>query len=150
MKIEVKTPELAMGNKLAGNRYNNTLTQPIAERAVIAPDAAAESVGHMPQKSANPRCDGCSPPANGHVERHRGRRRILTPKSSSPAPFISSGSPPTSENDFLEEKEILKRIHLCRKSLWKRCRDGDIPYIKLGGRKIFHWPSVSAALIRKQ
>ena len=52
---------------------------------------------------------------------------------------------------FLDEKELLKRIPVSRRTLFAYRNSGKIPCVRLGGRRIlFHWPSVEAALLRMQ
>lgn len=51
---------------------------------------------------------------------------------------------------FLEETELLNRIPVCRKTLFNLRRARKIPYIKLGSRNLYHWPTVEAALLRMQ
>jgi predicted site-specific integrase-resolvase len=53
--------------------------------------------------------------------------------------------------DFINEKELLKRIPVSRRTLFAYRNSGKIPCVCLGGRRIlFHWPSVEAALLRQQ
>ena len=53
---------------------------------------------------------------------------------------------------FIDEKELLKRLPVSRRTLWQWRETGKIPCVRLpGGRRVlFHWPSVEAALLRKQ
>jgi len=52
---------------------------------------------------------------------------------------------------FIDEKELLKRIPVSRRTLFAYRNSGKIPCVYLGGRRIlFHWPSVEAALLRQQ
>ena len=62
----------------------------------------------------------------------------------------SNGASPE-EASFIDEKELLKRIPVSRRTLWNYRESGKIPSVRLGGRRIlFHWPSVEAALLRQQ
>jgi hypothetical protein len=52
---------------------------------------------------------------------------------------------------FIDEKELLKRLPVSRRTLFAYRNSGKIPCVRLGGRRIlFHWPSVEAALLRQQ
>jgi len=58
---------------------------------------------------------------------------------------------PPSGAGFINEKELLKRLPVSRRTLFSWRATGKIPSVHLGGRRIlFHWPSVEAALLRKQ
>ncbi len=59
---------------------------------------------------------------------------------------------PSGEAGFIDEKELLKRLPVSRRTLFAWRETGKIPCVKLpGGRRVlFHWPSVEAALLRKQ
>ncbi len=57
----------------------------------------------------------------------------------------------STEQGFIDEKELLKRLPISRRTLYNWRTTGKIPSVRLGGRRIlFHWPSVLAALLRKQ
>jgi hypothetical protein len=51
---------------------------------------------------------------------------------------------------FLDEKELLARLPICRRTAFNWIQQGKLPCVKIGRRKIFHWPSVEAALLRLQ
>jgi hypothetical protein len=55
-----------------------------------------------------------------------------------------------SEDTFLDEKQILARLPICRRTLFSWRQSGKIPHLKIGRRNLFHWPSVEAALLRQQ
>jgi hypothetical protein len=53
--------------------------------------------------------------------------------------------------DIIDEREILRRVPISRRTLGKWRIEGKIPFLNLGGRRIlYHWPSVLAALLRNQ
>ena len=57
----------------------------------------------------------------------------------------------TGEVGFIDEKQLLARLPVSRRTLFNWRRTGKIPCVRLGGRRIlFHWPSVEAALLRHQ
>jgi predicted DNA-binding transcriptional regulator AlpA len=52
---------------------------------------------------------------------------------------------------FIDEKQLLARLPISRRTLFNWRTTGKIPCVRLGGRRIlFHWPSVEAALLRYQ
>jgi len=55
------------------------------------------------------------------------------------------------EQIFIDEKQLLARLPISRRTLFNWRTTGKIPCVRLGGRRIlFHWPSVEAALLRHQ
>jgi len=79
---------------------------------------------------------GDKSPADNHAE---SRREVLAP------------TPPTHPTSFLDAKRLLKeKLPISRRTLFTWERDGKIPVVKIGRRKLFHWPSVEAALLRLQ
>ena len=62
-----------------------------------------------------------------------------------------NGAAPPGEAGFIDEKELLKRLPVSRRTLFSWRTSGKIPFVHLGGRRVlFHWPSIEAALLRKQ
>jgi hypothetical protein len=51
---------------------------------------------------------------------------------------------------FLDEKELLKQLPVSRRTLFAWVESGKLPCVKIRRRKIYHWPSVQAALLRLQ
>lgn len=52
---------------------------------------------------------------------------------------------------FLNEKQLLQRLPISRRTLFSWRTKGIIPSVQTAGRRvIFHWPSVEAALLRYQ
>ena len=55
------------------------------------------------------------------------------------------------ESNFINEKQLLVKLPISRRTLFNWRTAGKIPCVRLGGRRIlFHWPSVEAALLRHQ
>ena len=55
------------------------------------------------------------------------------------------------ESGFIDQKLLLARLPISRRTLFNWRTTGKIPCVRLGGRRIlFHWPSVEAALLRHQ
>jgi predicted site-specific integrase-resolvase len=64
---------------------------------------------------------------------------------------IPSAPPATNEGGFIDERELLKRLPVSRRTLFSWRTSGKIPFVHLGGRRIlFHWASVEKALLRQQ
>jgi predicted site-specific integrase-resolvase len=63
----------------------------------------------------------------------------------------TSNTPATTPG-FIDEKELLARLPVSRRTLWQWREDGKIPCVRVpGGRRvIYHMPSVEAALLRLQ
>jgi hypothetical protein len=51
---------------------------------------------------------------------------------------------------FLTVGQLLERVPISRRTLANHRRKGLIPWINLGGRVLFDWPSVRTALLRQQ
>ena len=55
------------------------------------------------------------------------------------------------ESNFINQKQLLARLPISRRTLFNWRTSGKIPSVRLGGSRIlFHWPSVEAALLRHQ
>ena len=55
------------------------------------------------------------------------------------------------ETGFINQKQLLSRLPISRRTLFNWRKTGKIPCVRLGGSRIlFHWPSVEAALLRYQ
>jgi hypothetical protein len=58
---------------------------------------------------------------------------------------------PAVETGFINQKQLLARLPISRRTLFNWRTTGKIPCVRLGGSRIlFHWPSVEAALLRHQ
>lgn len=54
-------------------------------------------------------------------------------------------------SDFIDQRELLRRLPVSRRTEYDWRRSGKLPFVNLGGRRIlYHWPSVQAALLRLQ
>ena len=52
---------------------------------------------------------------------------------------------------FITEDELLRRVPVCRRTLFQWRANGKIPFVRVSGRKLmFHWKSVEDALLRQQ
>jgi predicted site-specific integrase-resolvase len=55
------------------------------------------------------------------------------------------------DDGFLSADELLKKLPVSRGTLHNYVKQGVIPCVRLGGRRIlFHWPSVQESLLRRQ
>jgi predicted site-specific integrase-resolvase len=58
---------------------------------------------------------------------------------------------PSSAAGFLNQKQLLARLPISRRTLFNWRMTGKIPCVRLDRRRLlFHWPSVEAALLRYQ
>jgi hypothetical protein len=58
---------------------------------------------------------------------------------------------PPGEGEFIDERELLRRIPVSRRTLFSWREKQKIPFVNLGTRRIlFHWDSVREALLRQQ
>jgi len=51
---------------------------------------------------------------------------------------------------FLDEKQLLARLPISRRTAFNWIQQGKLPVVKIGRRKLYHWESVEAALLRIQ
>jgi hypothetical protein len=57
---------------------------------------------------------------------------------------------PASQSPFLDEKQILELVPVCRRTWWGWKSKGIIPYIKIGRKCLYDLESVRRALLRLQ
>jgi len=58
--------------------------------------------------------------------------------------------PPAETDNFINERTFLERVPICRRTA-KNYRDkGLLPAAQIGGRILYHWPTVRDALLRLQ
>ena len=62
----------------------------------------------------------------------------------------SATSAPASNAGLNDIQDVMVKLRVSRRGLFNLCAAGKIPYLKLGRRVLFHWPSVEAALLRMQ
>ena len=65
-------------------------------------------------------------------------------------PMQSTAPPNPVPAGFLTVKQLLERLPISRRTLATHRAKGLIPWISLGGRVLFDWESVRAALLRQQ
>ncbi len=68
--------------------------------------------------------------------------------SSEQTNFSTAG--PSGEQGFIDEKRLLERLPVSRRTLSNWKAKGILPYIKIGRRCLYEWASVQAALLRLQ
>jgi hypothetical protein len=54
------------------------------------------------------------------------------------------------ERAFMDEKELLTKLPISRRTLGTWKATGVLPYIKIGRRCLYDWASVQGALLRRQ
>ena len=54
------------------------------------------------------------------------------------------------EPSFINEKQLLARLPVSRGTLANWKAKGILPFIKIGRRCLYDWPSVQGALLRRQ
>jgi Helix-turn-helix domain len=57
---------------------------------------------------------------------------------------------PVNGSGIIDAEEMLRRLPVSRGTLLNWRKAGKIPAIEIGGRVLFDWPSVQAALLRLQ
>jgi hypothetical protein len=55
-----------------------------------------------------------------------------------------------SDSGFINEKQLLARLPISRRTLGNWKAKGILPFIKIGRRCLYDWPSVQNALLRRQ
>lgn len=55
-----------------------------------------------------------------------------------------------SNAEFIDEAELLKRLPISRRTAFAWTKAGKLPVVRVGRRKLYHWKSVSEALLRIQ
>lgn len=56
----------------------------------------------------------------------------------------------SAETGFLDEKQLLARLPISRRTLGNWKAKGLLPHIKIGRRCLYDWASVQSALLRRQ
>ncbi|PWU13305.1 MAG: hypothetical protein C5B50_19530 [Verrucomicrobia bacterium] len=51
---------------------------------------------------------------------------------------------------FIDEREALKRVPVSRRTWHDWRKKKGLPHIRVGGRILYHWDSVTAWLLRQQ
>ena len=54
------------------------------------------------------------------------------------------------QTGFIDEQQLLARLPISRRTLGNWKAKGILPYIKIGRRCLYDWPSVPGALLRQQ
>src|SRR5213596_3121358 len=56
----------------------------------------------------------------------------------------------SADTGFIDEKRLLARLPISRRTLGNWKAKGFLPYIKIGRRCLYDWTSVQGALLRRQ
>jgi len=52
--------------------------------------------------------------------------------------------------EFINSEELRRRLPICRRTEKNHRDKGRLPFVQLGRRVIYHWPTVQQALLRQQ
>ena len=79
------------------------------------------------------------------------KSRTQKPEAATDAPKLAAYpqqfEPPKA---FIDTREMLKRLPVSRRTLYDWERAGKLPVTQIGSKKLYHWNSVEAALLRMQ
>jgi hypothetical protein len=75
------------------------------------------------------------------------KRNVMPEVATGEAKLASMAS---DEACFINEKTLLQRLPISRRTAANHRENGTLPFVRLGGRNLYHWPSVEAALLRQQ
>ena len=72
-----------------------------------------------------------------------------------PQPPLPREYAPRFESDgelktFIDEKELIRRLHISRRTAFNWIQQGKLPVVAINRRKLYHWKSVTDALLRIQ
>jgi hypothetical protein len=73
-----------------------------------------------------------------------------TPEPATGQKLADNNNAPPGEGGFIDEKELLRRLPISRRTAFTWVLTGKLPCVKIGRRKLFHWESCKAALLRLQ
>ena len=79
-------------------------------------------------------------------EQNNFRNAVRTP----PASLDAQENGVRSEPGFIDEKQLLARLPVSRRTLGNWKAKGMLPFIKIGRRCLYDWASVHGALLRRQ
>ncbi|PYJ56792.1 MAG: hypothetical protein DME24_21125 [Verrucomicrobia bacterium] len=71
--------------------------------------------------------------------------RLCVPENGS-----ERNQPTSGDTGFIDEKRLLARLPISRRTLGNWKAKGLLPYIKIGRRCLYDWASVQGALLRRQ
>jgi hypothetical protein len=64
--------------------------------------------------------------------------------------FLVAHPPPGEPTGFIDNAEMLRRFPVSSGTLRNYRESGKLPFVRLGRRVLWHWPSVEQALLRMQ
>ena len=79
-----------------------------------------------------------------------GVTRMPPDRSSVPENGSEPNQPTSNETGFIDEKQLLTKLPISRRTLGNWKAKGFLPYIKIGRRCLYDWASVHDALLRRQ
>jgi len=79
-----------------------------------------------------------------------GVTRMPPDRSGVPENGSERNQPTSNETGFIDEKQLLAKLPISRRTLGNWKAKGILPYIKIGRRCLYDWASVQGALLRRQ
>src|SRR5256886_12735696 len=79
-----------------------------------------------------------------------GVTRMPPDRSGVPENGSERNQPTSNETGFIDEKQLLAKLPISRRTLGNWKAKGVLPYIKIGRRCLYDWASVQGALLRRQ
>src|SRR5438552_9770122 len=79
-----------------------------------------------------------------------GVTRMPPDRSGVPENGNERNQPTSAPTSFIDEKQLLARLPISRRTLGNWKAKGFLPYIKIGRRCLYDWASVQGALLRRQ
>lgn len=65
-------------------------------------------------------------------------------------PEVAGNSEGLARKEFINQSQLLEELPICARTARNWIAEGKLPAVKIGRRLLFHWPSVTAALLRQQ
>ena len=93
---------------------------------------------------------GIEIPSTGGKTGGKSRVAVVKMTQQLPGGMDDFGGTATGERAFMDEKELLTKLPISRRTLGTWKSTGVLPYIKIGRRCLYDWASVQGALLRRQ
>ena len=78
------------------------------------------------------------------------RKDFLRPSRVPPVPLDVRENGVRNEGGFIDEQQLPTKLAISRRTLGNWKAKGILPYIKIGRRCLYDWPSVQGALLLRQ
>jgi hypothetical protein len=63
---------------------------------------------------------------------------------------LEQNKPAETPQGFIDESQLQRLLPLSRRTLANHRKSGKLPFVRLGRRNLYHFPSVEATLLRLQ